>query len=252
MTQHPSDTDDEITPIDIARLSDHELLRLLIGEQGPAIADPLSDLARASLPELLARGLSERDALILLAIFELGRRSRKGGPLPQTLHAPEDAYAFLLPQLEDAERERFVVVVLDVRNRPRHVAQVAEGSVDHCIVDPRDVFAPAIREHGTAVLLAHNHPSGDPTPSREDVELTQRLIHAGEVIGLPVLDHIIIATGPLVGERKFVSLAEVGVMLGGRIVGRSRKRRKASVSDGVASHPRQRTRAKRKKAPRRR
>jgi DNA repair protein RadC len=238
MKQHPSDIASEVSPIDVGTLTDHQLLQVLLGERAPPLESlgTLGDLSRASLPEIMARGVPEADALILLATFELGRRSRRGGPLPQTLHAPEDAYELLLPQLEDSEREKFLVVVLDVRNRPRHVAQVALGSVDHCIVDPRDVFAPAIREHGTAVLIAHNHPSGDPTPSREDVELTQRLVHAGELIGMPVLDHMIIATGPLVGARKFVSLAEVGVMLGGRIV-RPRKKRKESVSEGASSRP---------------
>ncbi len=215
---------------------------MLLGERAPSLDSlgTFTELARASLPELVLRGIPEHEALVLLATFEVGRRSRRGGPLPQTLHAPEDAYELLLPYVEDSEREKFLVVVLDVRNRPRHVAQVAQGSVDHCIVDPRDVFAPAIREHGTAVLIAHNHPSGDPTPSQEDVELTQRLVHAGEIIGMPVLDHMIIATGPLVAARKFVSLAEVGVMLGDRIIRPRKRRSKALASESSGARPRRR------------
>lgn len=237
MKQAPSNTDGELGITGVSPLSDRDLLTLLLGEHGKLTErSSLSDLARASLPELMALGLPEAQAVRLLAVFELGRRSRKGGPLPQTLGEPDDAYALLYPHLEDALGERFMVVVLDVRNRPRHVAQVAQGSVDHCVVDPRDVFAPAIREHGTAVLIAHNHPSGDPTPSPEDIELTQRLVHAGDLIGMPVLDHVIIATGPHVDERrKFVSLAALGTMLGGRVASsrEARKpRRKASVSEG--------------------
>lgn len=252
MMQHTSDLDlalvacdegrDELLPLDVSRLSDGELLRLLIGKPSPVVGDSLNELSRASLPELMARGISEHDAQIVFATFELGRRSRKGSPLPQALRTPDEAYAYVLPHLEDAERERFVVIVLDVRNRPRHLARVAEGSVDHCMVDPRDVFAPAIREHGTAVLVAHNHPSGDPTPSREDIELTRRLVNAGDVIGLPVLDHLIVATGPLAGERPFLSLAETGVMLGDRVIGESRKQRKAAVRDSEI--PRRRRRKK--------
>ncbi|MBC7794852.1 MAG: JAB domain-containing protein, partial [Clostridia bacterium] len=139
-------------------------------------------------------------------------------PAPKALHKPEDAYNLVMPLIDDPNREHFVVIVLDVRNRPRGIARVGTGAVDHCLVDPREVFAPAIRLSGTAVLLVHNHPSGDPTPSIEDIELTQRLAHAGDLISMPILDHLIIGTGPHVNEaRKFVSLAEVGHMRAGRI-----------------------------------
>ncbi len=167
--------------------------------------------------ELEAAGFSMAAARRVLGAFELGRRARTNKTPPPAMASPEDAYACVAPLLDDAAHEHFVVVVLDVRNRPRHVVRVAMGSVDRCAVDPREVFAPAIREHGSAVVVAHNHPSGDPTPSFEDIALTQRLARAGELLGLPVLDHIIVGSGPFVRQSKqYVSLAEMGILGGDR------------------------------------
>jgi len=114
-------------------------------------------------------------------------------------------------ELAGSERECFVVVVLDIKNRPRHVSTVFVGSVDACPVDPREVFTPALRERGSAILVAHNHPSGDPTPSPEDLILTERLVEAGATLGIPVLDHIVVGRRKDGGPR-FVSMAERGLL----------------------------------------
>jgi DNA repair protein RadC len=212
----PRSTHDDLLAQSADALSDRDLIQLVTGEASHGAAGSPFELAAMSLTELEALGLSRKGAQRLRASFELARRSRVAQPLPATVRVPEDAYACLAPLIDDAEREHFAIIVLDVRNRPRRVARVAQGSVDRCHVDPRDVFAPAIREHGTAVVVAHNHPSGDPTPSPEDIALTRRLVQAGALLGLPVLDHLIIASGPYVREnRPFVSLAEAGVMVAG-------------------------------------
>lgn len=205
------------------RLTDAELLTLALGAGSKRRTRlhrlvhelcPLWKLFGRGQHELRALGLSAVEAQRLLAAVELGRRVTRTVPDRRALLAPEDAYRCVAGELEHLEREQFIVVVLDVRNRPRHIACVATGSIDHCSVDPREVFAPAVRERASAVLLAHNHPSGDPTPSREDVTLTARLTQAGELLGVPVLDHIIVASAFEGVEHapRFVSMAERGLI----------------------------------------
>jgi len=108
--------------------------------------------------------------------------------------------------LQDLDSERFLVVILDTKHRPMGFAEVARGAAESCPVDMREVFRPAVLLNGSAIIVAHNHPSGDPCPSREDLVLTQRLCEAGVLLGMMVLDHLIIA-GP-----RCVSLATLGVM----------------------------------------
>jgi DNA repair protein RadC len=108
------------------------------------------------------------------------------------------------PYLRDAPCERFVVVLLDGRHRVIRPVLTSLGTLTASLVHPREVFGPALREPAAAVVLVHNHPSGDPTPSREDREITVRLAAAGELLGIPVLDHVVVA------EQGFVSLREEG------------------------------------------
>lgn len=212
-TRNPEDK--EVLP-NVEQLDDYALLDLVAGGELSIIVPAgttLAGFAAMSRAELETCGFGSIGARRVLGAFELARRARLAQAPPAALSSPEDAYACVGPLLDDPAHEHFVVVVLDVRNRPRRVLRVAQGSVDRCAVDPRDVFAPAIREHGTAVLVAHNHPSGDPTPSFEDIALTQRLARAGEMLGLPVLDHLIVGSGPYVrSSKQFVSLAEMGIL----------------------------------------
>lgn len=198
----------------VERLSDGELIELVAGEAlRSGVELNAHRVAELSEPELVEQGMTVSGARRVRAAFELVRRSSITRAPPPTLATPEEAYTCVQPLLGDVGHEHFVVLVLDVRNRPRRIVRVAKGSVDRCAVDPRDVFAPAIREHGSAIIVAHNHPSGDPTPSFEDIALTQRLMRAGELLGIPVLDHLIVASGPFVrSRRRFVSLAEMGVL----------------------------------------
>jgi len=108
------------------------------------------------------------------------------------LTAPEEAYALLKPHLKDLDREHFVVVALNSKMAPVGINSVSIGAVDAAIVHPREVYKFAILSNATAILLGHNHPSGDPMPSSDDITLSKRLVEAGKILGIEVIDHIII------------------------------------------------------------
>ncbi|NRD77323.1 DNA repair protein RadC [Bacillus sp. BRMEA1] len=118
--------------------------------------------------------------------------------------SPEDAYKLVREFLVDSDRERFVVVCLDTKNQPTAINICHVGSVNASIVHPREVMKAATISNSSSILVAHNHPSQDPTPSREDCEVTKRLVDAGKIIGIEVLDHLIVC------DEKFVSLKEKG------------------------------------------
>ena len=195
-----------------AVLSGDEAKRRLRAERLIAEVGSLWGVARVGVHTLTELGLTPSEALRLSASLELGRRALVEPTQRQAVREPADAYRCVAPLLLGTPRERFLVVVLDVKNRPRHIACVTEGSVDACPVDPREVFGPALRERGSAVVVAHNHPSGDPTPSAEDLALTDRLAQVGAVVGVPVLDHIIVGSATVDGQGRYVSLAERGVI----------------------------------------
>jgi|SRR5579871_804177 len=196
-------------------LSDAELLGLLLDAgaataAGRALAEHVLQLSggiarldRAACTAL--EGLSRRRAAVLRAALEVGRRAAAvpfvpGRPLRDAAQVWEH-FRGRLPQLD---REVFYVVLLDGRNRVQGEVRVSEGSLTAALVHPREVFAPAIRAGAAALVLAHNHPSGDPTPSAEDAVLTERLRQAGELVGVRVLDHVVI------GRERWVSMAAEG------------------------------------------
>jgi DNA repair protein RadC len=155
--------------------------------------------------ELLCGVVGEESARRIVAARRLSELTVcLEGTQVEVLESPEAAFGLVRPLMTRRVRERMVVVVLDVKNRPlsRHV--VAEGTYEGCAVDPRDVFRPALVLQGSAVLVAHNHPSGDPQPSKLDLALTARLLAAGEILGLPLVDHLVI------GGTSFVSMAAAG------------------------------------------
>jgi len=166
----------------------------------------LHGVARAAAAELRAEpGVGPAKSASLLAALEIGRRlaSRR---LPQgaAVRSPADVHRHFHPLLRDVPHERFLVVLLDGRHRVMGEVVVSQGTLTASLVHPREVFRPALREAAAAVILVHNHPSGDPAPSREDREITQRLARAGEILGVRVLDHVIVA------EQGFCSLREAG------------------------------------------
>lgn len=153
----------------------------------------LWDLRRLTDTELRHLGLSATESLRVRSALALGSRSVIAPTRARSVGSPDEAYAALAPWFVDIVHERFVVAALDVKNRPHHVAIVGEGGPDSCAVDPRDVFRLALIHRAASVLVAHNHPSGDASPSAHDVALTRRLSHSGKLLGIPMLDHLIVA-----------------------------------------------------------
>jgi DNA repair protein RadC len=188
-------------------LSAQEVLALILGRgmKGQSVIDishklisqfhGLKGVANASLEELRQiKGVGPAKAAQIKAAFELSKRleddaGEKPGPL---LKCPEDVAAVVRSQLKGKKKEHFLVLCLDTRNRLINHRLVSLGSLDTSIVHPREVFKEAVSSCAASVIFAHNHPSGDPEPSREDIELTKRLAKAGEIIGIDVLDHIIV------------------------------------------------------------
>jgi DNA repair protein RadC len=163
----------------------------------------LKGVANASVEELTqTRGIGPAKATQIKAALEFSRRleadaSEKPKPV---LKSPEDVAAEVRSQLKGKKKEHFLVLCLDTRNRLINRKLVSMGSLDTSIVHPREVFNEAVSSCAASVIFAHNHPSGDPEPSKEDVELTKRLAKAGEIMGIDVLDHIIIC------DKSYVSL----------------------------------------------
>ena len=201
-------------------LADAELLALLLrtggaGRDALALAGwllarygGLAGLAAASTSELArAPGVGPAKSATLAAALELGRRLaarrlRSGDPV----RGPADVFRHFHPRLRDVRTERFLLLLLDGRHRMLGEVVVSQGTLTASLVHPREVFRPALREAAAAVVLVHNHPSGDPTPSREDREITERLVEVGELLGIPVLDHVVVA------ERGWASLRDAGVI----------------------------------------
>lgn len=200
-------------------LGDSELLAVLLG--GGARGRPARELAR----ELLAASGGLRALLLLdpselcalpgvgparagqvLAALELCRRAQRATERRPRLRTPSEIHRYLRPMLGLLRREVFHVLAFNARNMLLRDVRIAEGTANNCPVDPREVFGPALAVRATAIVLAHNHPSGDPEPSEDDVDLTLRLAEGGRVLGVRVLDHLV------VGDQGFVSLFERGYL----------------------------------------
>ncbi|MDH4068671.1 MAG: DNA repair protein RadC [Dehalococcoidia bacterium] len=155
----------------------------------------LKDIVNASVEELTqTKGIGPAKAAQIKAALELSRRlegdaSEKPKPV---LKCPDDVAAQVRSKLKGKKKEHFFVLCLDTRNRLINSRLVSMGSLDASIVHPREVFKEAVSSCAAGVIFAHNHPSGDPEPSKEDIELTKRLARAGEIMGIDVLDHIIV------------------------------------------------------------
>jgi DNA repair protein RadC len=188
------------------RVTDEELVAILLGTgmRGRPVWDVATDvvraagglsaLSRASPQEIIhTAGIGECRAVRVVAAFELGRRALFDAPSPQRVHGPEDVARLLMPRLAGTVQECFHVIAIDSRNQVIADLEIARGSLAGVEVHPREVFRPLIRLAAAAAIVAHNHPSGDPTPSGEDLELTRRLREVGELVGIPVLDHVIVA-----------------------------------------------------------
>jgi DNA repair protein RadC len=131
---------------------------------------------------------------------------REGTPAAP-VSGPTDICPMVCDYLQGADREHFVVIHMDCRNRPTDIETVSIGSLSNSIVHPREVFKGAVCKSSAALILAHNHPSGDTTPSREDIEVTKRLADAGRILGIEVIDHVIVAD-----DGQFLSFKERGLI----------------------------------------
>jgi DNA repair protein RadC len=201
-------------------LADAELLALQLGSgrRGKDAVEVARELLAAygSLAEIAGRdaaelagqrGVGRAKAARLAAAFELTRRLRARTPGARTaLGSPAEVYAAFGPLMEDLRREVFRVALLDAQNGLVRDVVVSEGTLSASLVHPREVFKPAILESAASVILLHNHPSGDPTPSREDIRLTRQLVECARLLDLRVHDHVVI------GRGRFISLAERGII----------------------------------------
>ena len=205
-------------------LSDAELLAILlrtgtVEESALSIAQGLLKeyeqpggvaLLAAARPEDLSKykGIGNVKAITITAAIEFGRRlyARQASGDITSIRQPEDAANWYLHRLRYVQQEEFHVLLLSTKHQVLASCCVAVGTMDAALVDPRRVFQEALRHQAAALILAHNHPSGDPSPSKEDIALTLRLAEAGKLLELPVLDHVII------GDGRFVSLKEKGLL----------------------------------------
>jgi DNA repair protein RadC len=204
-------------------LSAAELVAILLrtGRQGESVMDlaqkllakhaSLEDLAKASWQELLCKGVGRDKAVTLLAAFTLARRMareiKREMPL---LDAPGAVASLVREESRLAGVEQFRVVLVNARRRLISVAKISDGTLDTILIHPREVFRPAIVGSAAAVILVHNHPSGDPTPSEADIKVTRDLIRAGQLLKIEVLDHIILGNCTQERANDFVSLRELG------------------------------------------
>lgn len=166
----------------------------------------LRRLAARPPSELLRRpGVGPAKAARLLAAFELGARlGQEARPAVRRIREPDDVVRLFHERLRDLTVEEFHLVALDSQSQVLREVLVTRGLLNSSLVHPREVFRPALREGAAALVVAHNHPSGDPAPSGEDREVTRRLVQAGALLGVPLLDHVVVA------ERGWVSLREQG------------------------------------------
>jgi DNA repair protein RadC len=190
-----------------AALGDNELLAIVLGHGAAhagaldlantvlAVAGGLHGLARASMDELRqVPGIGAVRAAQLVAAIEAGRRTLIRGPRHRhQIITPRDAAELLIPEFGSRAVEQFGIMLLDTKHRVLRIKIISIGTLDSTAVHPREVFREATTAGASSIVLFHNHPSGDPTPSPEDLQLTLRLMRAGELMGITVLDHLVLS-----------------------------------------------------------
>jgi DNA repair protein RadC len=201
-------------------LTDTELLAILLRtgtgrstavDLARSLLTALKDLpaiGRCTAPELMRlKGIGSAKAVELIAAYEIGRRVQaSSGTQRIVLRSPDDVAHRMVPLLRDRRTESFVVLMLQADNSLKTEVELTHGTLNASVVHPREVFKAAIDNGAASIVVVHNHPSGNPEPSREDIEITRQLAEAGKVIGIPLHDHVIVASGG------FTSLAERGLL----------------------------------------
>jgi DNA repair protein RadC len=200
-----------------ASLSDSELLAIILrtGSKKENVLNMshrilnqynLKQLSRINLTQLMkVHGIKEGKAAQISACFEIARRleSHKEEEKPK-INSPEDVYRLIYPRLREEKKEMFIELCLDTKNQVIKEETISIGSLNANVVHPREVFKIALAESAAHIIVAHNHPSGDPAPSREDIEITKKLVETGSIMGITVLDHVII------GDGRHFSMKEAG------------------------------------------
>lgn len=201
-------------------LSDAELLAILLGtgsreataldlaSQLLIVFQSLRRLVDATVEEMSQmKGVGPAKASQVKAALELARRLSRYSDLPRSaIRSPEDAAGLVMEEMRHLDREHFRAILLNTKNQVITVDNVSVGTLNSSTVHPRELFRNAIKRSAAALILLHNHPSGDPAPSREDIDITGRLVQAGKIVGIEVLDHVII------GDNKFTSLKAEGLI----------------------------------------
>lgn len=229
---HPMDLDESLSPPHpggpreravlegVAALSDADLLAILLGTglAGRSVTvvaaalldgfDGAAGLAKAG-PAALAEhpGVGMAKALRIAAALELGARAARPATGLAVVSSSAEVAAHMSPRLARAGHEEMWLLCLDGRNRVRAVRRVAQGGLHGLAITPRDVLGHAVREVASSMILVHNHPSGDPSPSPEDLATTRRMADAGRVVGVPLVDHVIVTT-----EGRYTSMLDLGVL----------------------------------------
>jgi len=198
-------------------LTDSELLAILIStgtreESAIELAQKISskssflDLSSKSIKELGEfKGIGESKACKILACLELASRLKFQSKKPK-VEAPEDITNMLIQRMQNLKQENFVILLLDSRNCLLKTETIFVGTLNETVVHPREIFQKAIKESAAAIIIAHNHPSGDPTPSLEDIKMTKALVKAGKILDMPVIDHIVL------GGHTYFSMKKAGII----------------------------------------
>lgn len=199
-------------------LSDAELLAVIIRSGSPAATalglarqlisrhagEGLGTLRQDSVEELMAiDGIGPVKACQIQAALELGTRAQiQPRKLSSSIRSPDDALMLLDGEMRQLAREELRALLLDIRSRVIRTVCLSQGGLASAVIYPRDLFREAVKANAASLILAHNHPSGDASPSKEDIETTRRLVDAGEMMGIKVVDHLIVASGGSVSLRQ--------------------------------------------------
>ena len=214
---------EKLAKLGAEQLNDHELLAIILGNgtretsalelanQLLSTYDGLRHLQDKSIEELTqVKGVGEAKAVAIKAALEIGRRIARDVETKFLIRSPQDVQEFadavLIQAMRDYDREHFLVIYLDRKGGVITEENVSVGGLHSSIVHPREVFKTAVKRSAASIILAHNHPSGDPSPSRQDIEITLRLLEAGRIMGIEILDHVII------GENGYCSFKEKGLI----------------------------------------
>ncbi|MHB1042086.1 MAG: RadC family protein [Eubacteriales bacterium] len=200
-------SDQELLAI-LLRTGSHEVTALELASKILALFQGLGRLVDASVEELSeVKGIGMAKASQVKAALELARRlSQYTGPQRPVIRSPEDAAGLVMEEMRHLDREHFRAILLDTKNHVIATEKISVGTLNSSTVHPRELFRNAIKRSAAAIILLHNHPSGDPSPSQEDIDITGRVAEAGNIIGISVLDHIVI------GDNKFTSFKARGLL----------------------------------------